>query len=378
MSRFWQLGMSHFRQLQGSFRLFPLNGQGPHQLTLRALRQNHLARLQRGFAKGLRPVQIALKMPRRHASRLTVDERLQMRVQGVDPSEAQLSPFGVELRFPMFFRGLASGGLAGYHHVRGLRVPSHPKKSLPAVGAQDRSVLQAREQRVRDVVPIADHPLQLVPAAVHRGDHGNLLVRRARLVRPSPAVRRSRCRRPPPLPVPASLEAFPKEGLVGLDHAGKRLRIRIGKRLQNHRSPTPQRGPRHGDSAELVQIVERLVARSHRPDEPLPQLGLAHAGERSARQAVERAAASALPPHAEKALPASRVDAVPMRACASAARTDSADVSVPGMVRDRGETRLGLSPRLNMPLDVGELVGIQFVQQLQDELVDRAIDHKFI
>ena len=64
-----------------------------------------------------------------------------------------------------------------------------------------------------------------------------------------------------------------------------------------------------------------------------------------------------------------------MRACESAARTDSAGVPVPGMVRDRGETGLGLSPRLNVPLDVGELVGIQFVQQLQDELVDGAIDH---
>ena len=64
-----------------------------------------------------------------------------------------------------------------------------------------------------------------------------------------------------------------------------------------------------------------------------------------------------------------------MRACESAARTDSAGVPIPGMVRDGGETDLGLSPRLNMPLDVGEVVGTQFVQQHQDELVDRAMDH---
>ena len=46
----------------------------------------------------------------------------------------------------------------------------------------------------------------------------------------------------------------------------------------------------------------------------------------------------------------------------STVRTDSAGVPVPGMVRDRGETGLSLSPRLNMPLDADELVGTQFIQ----------------
>ena len=74
-------------------------------MALRTLGQNHLARVQRGLMKGLGPFQISLKVSCGHSSRLAVDERLQMRVQGVDPGEAQRSPFGVELRFPMFFRG---------------------------------------------------------------------------------------------------------------------------------------------------------------------------------------------------------------------------------------------------------------------------------
>ena len=356
-------------------RLVPLRGQGPGQLALGARREHHLAVAQGGLPHRLGPVQVALEMPGRHSFRRTIDERLQMLVQGVHPRQAQLSPFVVELGLRTPLRRLALGGRAGNHHVRGLGISRRPGEPLPAVGAQHRAVRQALQQRVRDVVAPADHPFQLGSAPVHRRDHGNLLPRQAPLGRFAPPARRTPRRGLPPLPSAAALEAVPKEGLVGLDHAAQRLRVRVGERPQNHGAPSPQRAPRHAEPAEPVQIVDREVARSHRADEPRPQLGLAHAGERGRRQAVERAAAAALLPHAEKALPAPGVDAVPMRAAEPAARADPAGVPVPGVVRDRGPAGLGLSLRLHMPLHFRELVGIQLFQQAQDQLVDVVFHH---
>lgn len=314
-------------------------------------------------------------MSRRHAPGHSIDEVLQLQVQGVDSRETQLSSFGIKLGIRLDLGILLPRQGIPDHHVRGLGLSRHSAEARPAVGAQHRAVPDAVQQRVRNVVAVADHPLQLPSAAIDRRDHGHLLPREAGKICLPATTGRTRDRRSSSLPAPAALEALPEVGLVGLDHAFQRLGIRIGKRLQDHRAPPKQGAPGHADPAKPVQIVDRAMSVRQRLDEPAPQLGLAHAGERSCGQAVERAPASSFPLDAEKALTAASVDAVTIRSLKSASRADPVGVAIPRMVGNRGQTRLRVASCTNVLLHIRKLPGTEVVQQTEDEGVEIVVNH---
>ena len=78
--------------------LLPLRDDGLPNLTHASRFENDLACAQRGSADRFGPVEVALQIPGRHSSCAMVDERLQMGVQGVHPSQAQGSRHGFAQR----------------------------------------------------------------------------------------------------------------------------------------------------------------------------------------------------------------------------------------------------------------------------------------
>lgn len=122
-----------------------------------------------GSADRFGPVEVALQILGRHSSSPMVDERLQMGVQGVHPSQAQGSCHGFAQRIRTVLLPLPRGP-AGEDEVRRGGLPDRPGKARPVVGAQNLSPSQAAEQRFRHVVAIAQNLFPFRSVAVHGGE----------------------------------------------------------------------------------------------------------------------------------------------------------------------------------------------------------------
>ena len=208
----------------------------------------HEALAECGLSNGLNPLEIPLKIPCRHTSRLSVDEGLQLGVHGVHPCQAEVP---LQRLVDGWFRAFPQDDMGGNRSVS-----SNVFVRRETVRAQYGSLLDAILQGFPDVVAISHHLLHARPVAIDGGDHGNLVPGQPALDGfPSPA-RRSRRWRIASLPATTALEALAEIRLVDLHDAFQTPRLVVAERFEDHLSPAPQRSSGNSDLSELVQIVK--------------------------------------------------------------------------------------------------------------------------